>query len=117
MERSVERSKASEKVFGTQADNPSANQVTVLKLSDMSKLPQDRDDEEDILGDEYDKEGDESDSDDEDQDVDLDPILEHYSLPHYGGVNRLRAMPQNQNIVATWSDVGKVIKQVLVKIS
>jgi ribosome assembly protein RRB1 len=95
-------------VFGTQADNPSANQVTVLKLSDMSKLPQDRDDEEDILGDEYDKEGDESDSDDEDQDVDLDPILEHYSLPHYGGVNRLRAMPQNQNIVATWSDVGKV---------
>jgi ribosome assembly protein RRB1 len=97
-------------VFGTQADNPSENQVTVLKLSDLSKIQQDRDDEEDILGDEYDKEddGNESDSDDEDQDVDLDPILEHYSLPHYGGVNRLRVMPQNQNIVATWSDVGKV---------
>lgn len=96
-------------VFGTQADNPNANQVTVLKLSDLSKMPQDRDDDEDILGDEYDKDdGDESDSDDEDQDLDLDPILEHYSLPHYGGVNRLRVMPQNQNIVATWSDVGKV---------
>ena len=95
-------------VFGTQADSPSANQVTVLKLSDLSKIAQDRDDEEDILGDEYDKEGDDSDSDDEDQDIDLDPILEHYSLPHYGGVNRIRAMPQNQNIVATWSDVGKV---------
>lgn len=96
-------------VFGTQADSPGENQVTVLKLSDLSKLRQDRDNDEDILGDEYDKDdGDESDSDDEDQDVDLDPILEHYSLPHYGGVNRLRAMPQNQNIVATWSDVGKV---------
>mmetsp|Transcript_4376 Transcript_4376/g.12564 ORF Transcript_4376/g.12564 Transcript_4376/m.12564 type:complete len:530 (-) Transcript_4376:234-1823(-) len=96
-------------VFGTQADNPAANQVTVLKLSDLSKISQDRDDEEDILGDAYDKEyDDDSDSDEDDQDVDLDPILEHYSLPHYGGVNRLRAMPQNQNIVATWSDVGKV---------
>uniref|UniRef100_A0A7S4ALY1 Histone-binding protein RBBP4-like N-terminal domain-containing protein n=1 Tax=Pseudo-nitzschia australis TaxID=44445 RepID=A0A7S4ALY1_9STRA len=97
-------------VFGTQADTPDANQVTVLKLSDLSKMPQDGDDEEDILGDAYDKEDDggDSDSDEDDQDLDLDPILEHYSLPHYGGVNRLRAMPQNQNIVATWSDVGKI---------
>jgi ribosome assembly protein RRB1 len=96
-------------VVGTQADNPSSNKLTVLKLSDLSKLPQDKDDdEEDILGDEYDKDGDGSDSDDEEEDLDLDPILEHYSLPHYGGVNRLRVMPQNQNIVATWSDVGKV---------
>jgi len=96
-------------VFGTQADTPGENQITVLKLSDLSKMFQDRDDEEDILGDAYDKEddGDESGSDEE-EDIDLDPILEHYSLPHYGGVNRVRAMPQNQNIVATWSDVGKV---------
>ena len=94
-------------VFGTQADSPGANQITVLKLSDLSKMSQGNDEEEDILGDPYDKEdGDESDSDEED--LDLDPILEHYSLPHYGGVNRIRAMPQNQNIVATWSDAGKV---------
>ncbi|KAG7360361.1 G-protein beta-subunit [Nitzschia inconspicua] len=98
-------------VIGTQADNPSQNQVTVLKLSDLSKLPQESDNEEDILGDEYNKDdddGSDSDSADEEDDVDLDPVLEHYSLPHYGGVNRLRIMPQSQNIVATWSDTGKV---------
>mmetsp|Transcript_48161 Transcript_48161/g.54572 ORF Transcript_48161/g.54572 Transcript_48161/m.54572 type:complete len:634 (+) Transcript_48161:287-2188(+) len=99
-------------VIGTQASTPSANQVTVLKLSDLSKLPHDtdEDDEEDILGEEYDKEtgDDDEDSSDEDDNVDLDPILEHYSLSHYGGVNRIRVMPQNQNIVATWSDVGTV---------
>ncbi|CAH1757795.1 16168_t:CDS:2 [Entrophospora sp. SA101] len=37
------------------------------------------------------------------------PILEHKSLKHYGGVNRVRAMPQeHSSIVATWSDTGKV---------
>jgi ribosome assembly protein RRB1 len=97
-------------VIGTQADQPSRNQVTVLKLSDLSKLPQDKD--EDILGDEYngnDDDNSDSDSDgDDEEDLDLDPVLEHYSLPHYGGVNRLRVQPQGQNIVATWSDAGKV---------
>jgi ribosome assembly protein RRB1 len=73
-------------------------------------LPQEADDDEDILGDEYDKDDgtNDSDSEDDEDDIDLDPILEHYSMPHYGGVNRLRAMPQTQNIVATWSDAGKV---------
>ena len=109
-------------VIGTQADDPNANQITVLKLSDLSKLPQDEDNEEDILGDEYgkddgsDDDDDDSDSDEDDKNYDLDPILEHYSLPHYGGVNRLRVIPSSssdqqqyqQNIVATWSDVGRV---------
>uniref|UniRef100_A0A7S2YH96 Histone-binding protein RBBP4 N-terminal domain-containing protein n=1 Tax=Entomoneis paludosa TaxID=265537 RepID=A0A7S2YH96_9STRA len=38
----------------------------------------------------------------------MDPVVEHYSIKHYGGVNRVRCMPQQQNIVATWSDTGKV---------
>jgi ribosome assembly protein RRB1 len=97
-------------VIGTQADDPSRNHLTVLKLSDLARMPQDADNEEDILGDEYDKDGGDSDSDSEDEedDVDLDPVLEHYSMSHYGGVNRVRAMPQTHNTVATWSDVGKV---------
>lgn len=103
-------------VIGTQADVSQNNSLTVIKLSDMSRLPQPKDEEEDILGDEYDKDdGDDSDDDDSDdeEDIDLDPILEHYSVPHYGGVNRVRAMPQQQQqssdtVVATWSDVGKV---------
>ena len=93
-------------VFGTQADSPDNNQLTVIKLSDLSKLPQEDDDEEDILNDDDDDKDDSSSSDEED--LDLDPIMEHYSVPHYGGVNRVRAMPQGSDVVATWSDVGKV---------
>jgi len=93
-------------VIGTQADTPQNNQLTVLKLSDLSKLPQEDEDEED---EDYDKADDgSSSSDDEDEDVDLDPVMEHYSLPHYGGVNRIRAMPQKSDVVATWSELGQV---------
>jgi ribosome assembly protein RRB1 len=91
--------------IGTQADLPENNRLTILKLSDLSKLVQAE--EEDVLGDEYGKDGDDS-SSDEEENLDLDPILEHYHIPHYGGVNRLRAMPQQSDIIATWSDVGKV---------
>jgi ribosome assembly protein RRB1 len=94
-------------VFGTQADSPDNNQLTVIKLSDLAKLPQE-DDEEDILNDDDEKDDNGSSSSSDDEDLDLDPIMEHYSLPHYGGVNRVRAMPQGSDIVATWSDVGKV---------
>jgi ribosome assembly protein RRB1 len=92
--------------IGTQADAAENNHLTILRVSDLSKLPQDE--EEDVLGDEYDKDGDDSSSSDEEENLDLDPVLEHYHLPHYGGVNRIRAMPQQSDIIATWSDVGKV---------
>mmetsp|Transcript_23243 Transcript_23243/g.55098 ORF Transcript_23243/g.55098 Transcript_23243/m.55098 type:complete len:577 (-) Transcript_23243:29-1759(-) len=102
-------------VIGTQADEPQNNSLTVIKLSDMGRLPQPKDEEEDILGDEYDKDdgSDSDDDDDDEEDLDLDPILEHYSAPHYGGVNRVRAMQptkqqKSDTVVATWSDVGKV---------
>lgn len=91
--------------IGTQADAPENNRLTIMKLSDLSKMAQEE--EEDILGDEYDKDDDDSSSDEEDN-VDLDPIIEDYHVPHYGGVNRLRAMPQQSDIIATWSDVGTV---------
>ena len=103
-------------VVGTQADIPQNNSITVMKLSDLSKLPQDKETEEDILGEEYNPKKKNDDDDDassssssDEEDIDLDPILEHYALPHYGGVNRLRVMPQSSGqIVATWADTGKV---------
>jgi ribosome assembly protein RRB1 len=52
-----------------------------------------------------------SDSDEEDEsddDMDGDPVLESRSIPHIGGVNRVRSMPQASNIVATWSDTQRV---------
>lgn len=45
---------------------------------------------------------------DEDEEFDEDAQLETQAIDHEGGVNRLRAMPQRSNIVASWSDTGKV---------
>jgi ribosome assembly protein RRB1 len=94
--------------IGTQADRPDQNQLTILKMSDLARMHVETDD--DILGEEYnpDKEDDSDEDDDSDDEVELDPIIEHFSIPHYGGVNRVRCMPQQSNIVATWSDAGKV---------
>eukprot|EP00538_Stauroneis_constricta_P002199 CAMPEP_0119572882 /NCGR_PEP_ID=MMETSP1352-20130426/44846_1 /TAXON_ID=265584 /ORGANISM="Stauroneis constricta, Strain CCMP1120" /LENGTH=500 /DNA_ID=CAMNT_0007622569 /DNA_START=18 /DNA_END=1516 /DNA_ORIENTATION=+ len=88
-------------VIGSQADLPENNQLTVLQLSDLSKISKD-----DNESDDDDDDSDDDDSDDDDED--LDPILEHYHLRHYGGVNRIRSMPQKSNIVATWSDANQI---------
>lgn len=98
-------------VVGTQAEWQDKNKLTVMKLSDLArtgvreKTEKEIDDEH--LGEEYDAEDDDVDSDDEEE-IDLDPVLEHFSLKHSGGVNRVRSMPQKQEIVATWSDKGCV---------
>jgi ribosome assembly protein RRB1 len=104
---------------GTQAQRPDQNQLTIIKLSDLAKTHLETED--DILGDEYnlnkkDKEHDtddeDSDTDSDDAELDCDPIMENYSIPHRGGVNRVRCMPQSPSttatVVATWSDMGQV---------
>lgn len=96
-------------VVGTQADRPEDNELTVMKLSDLARMEIPTDDE--ILGDELhaDKDGDSQEDDsDSDEEVDLDPVMENYAIKHYGGVNRIRVMPQKTHIVATWSDAGRV---------
>ena len=105
---------------GTQAGRPEDNQLTIMRLSDLSKIHIETED--DILGDEYKPDGgDDDDKDSDDEDVDLDPVLESFSIPHHGGINRIRVMPQNSNIVATWSDNGQVnvfdVESVLAKFS
>lgn len=83
-------------VAGSQAPNSSDNKLYVLKMSNMYKtLAVDSEDEPENA--------------DDDQDLDEDPILEHRTVPHMGGVNRVRVMPhQESHIVASWSDLGKV---------
>jgi len=98
-------------VVGTQADAPENNRLTLMKVSDLARMQVETED--DILGEEFNPEaeddGHSDDNDDESEDeIELDPVLEHYSIPHYGGVNRVRCMPQRPEIVATWSDVGAV---------
>ena len=93
-------------VTGSQADTPGSNQLTVMKMSDLARMEVEKED--DILGEEYDQNKDDSDDESSDDEIDLDPVIEHYSIKHHGGVNRVRCMPQQQNIVATWSDTGRV---------
>lgn len=83
-------------VAGSQAANADENQITVMKMSELHKTKHSEDSD------------DESDDDSDDDAVDGDPILENRAIPHKGGINRIRSMPQASNIVATWSDTKKV---------
>ncbi|GMH64087.1 hypothetical protein TrRE_jg13022 [Triparma retinervis] len=91
-------------VAGTQADTDAKNKLTLMKLSDLSQTykkskGEDSDSEED----------DEAIDEDEDEGGrDDDPVLEHVNIPHFGGVNRVRTMPQQANIVASHSSTGHV---------
>jgi ribosome assembly protein RRB1 len=102
---------------GSQADRADRNKLTIMKLSDLSRTGRrqktEKEMEDEILGEEYDKEEDSDDDDEEEEEEDdidehVDPVLEHFSLRHNGAVNRVRAMPQKPEVVATWSDTGAV---------
>jgi ribosome assembly protein RRB1 len=99
-------------VVGSQAESAKENQLTVMKVSNLSRIKVETED--DILGEELnkddDKDGDDdSESSSSDDEIDLDPIVEHFSIAHpFGGINRVRVMPQNSNIVATWSEDATV---------
>lgn len=85
-------------VVGTQADTPENNSVQIWKLSDLGKINQEEDEEDQ----DYDKP---DDNDSDDDEIDYDPILEHATVQHSGGVNRIR---NHKGIVASWSDIGTV---------
>ncbi|KAF9651953.1 glutamate-rich WD repeat containing 1 [Thelephora ganbajun] len=92
-------------VAGTQASSPKDNDISVYKMSALHRTQND---------------GDDSDSDDQDDAdaLDEDAVLEFRSVPHFGGVNRLRAQPLPTSVpfppvsqpyyVSTWAETGKV---------
>eukprot|EP01083_Nonionella_stella_P101070 286046_1 len=82
-------------VTGSQADAREKNKVSVIKVENIQKTK--RDDREDN-----------SDSESSDDDFDGEPNVEQKSFPHPGCINRIRCMPQKSNVVATWSDMGRV---------
>eukprot|EP01112_Ceratiomyxa_fruticulosa_P021095 TRINITY_DN7344_c0_g2_i2.p1 TRINITY_DN7344_c0_g2~~TRINITY_DN7344_c0_g2_i2.p1 ORF type:complete len:526 (-),score=144.48 TRINITY_DN7344_c0_g2_i2:56-1633(-) len=88
---------------GTQADVAKNNKIMIMKISELHKTKHYDSDEESSDDEKEDKE----ESEDED-DIDADPILEHKSVNHNGGVNRIRSMPQEPGILSTWSETGKV---------
>jgi ribosome assembly protein RRB1 len=88
-------------VVGTQASSNDKNRLTVMEISNLHKTKPTEED------------SDEDDSDDEDEDEaskgkGKTPNLRTMSTPHPGGVNRVRSMAQQSNIVSSWSDSGKV---------
>lgn len=68
-------------------------------MSKMHRTKYDGQDEDPHMDDEEDV--------DDDEEFDEDAALETQAIDHDGGVNRLRAMPQRTNIVATLSDTKK----------
>ncbi|KAK7205624.1 WD40-repeat-containing domain protein [Myxozyma melibiosi] len=85
-------------VASTQAARKKENEITVIKLSDLSKtLERDEDDEEE---------------EDDDDDVDADPILESRSLPTADTTNRIRVSPHaaatGEYLTASLSESGDV---------
>jgi ribosome assembly protein RRB1 len=81
-------------VVGSQAERAKLNKITLMKLSNMGKTG----------GVDFDE--DEMEEDDEGED--REPQLTHVNVDHYGGINRIRSMPQGNGIVACWSDTSKV---------
>ena len=70
-------------VTGTQAELAHNNEVMVMKMSQLAKTKND--------------DGRDSDDDsDDDDEVDEDPVLEHKSMRHMGGVNRIRVRTQRE---------------------
>ncbi|RKP15073.1 WD40-repeat-containing domain protein [Piptocephalis cylindrospora] len=83
-------------VAGTQAERASDNEILVMKMSQLHRTNRDDQDQQE-------------DGDSDDEAVDDDPVLEHHSVKHPGGVNRIRLMPGDQGAwAATWADTGKV---------
>ncbi|KAH7914772.1 WD40-repeat-containing domain protein [Hygrophoropsis aurantiaca] len=91
-------------VSGTQAASANKNELSVYKMSSLHRTQKDGEDSED--------------EDDDDDDLDEDAILEFRSVPHNGGVNRVRVQPLPSSTplppvsqpyyAASWSDTGKV---------
>ncbi|PFH54854.1 hypothetical protein AMATHDRAFT_134327 [Amanita thiersii Skay4041] len=94
-------------VAGTQADAAKNNEIVVYKMTSLHRTQ---------------KDGNDSDSDaenaDDDDNLDEDAVLEYRSVPHLGGVNRVRTQPLPPSSpfpsssqpyhVATWAETGKV---------
>lgn len=94
-------------VAGTQASSAKLNYLAVMKVVNLSS------------GKEHgrDKDGDESDeesmalegeSDDDEEEQKEEAVLHVRRVAHTGGINRIRSMPQQPHVVASWSDSAQV---------
>jgi len=123
-------------VSGTQADRANKNALSISRVGRLKKTgggtktkKKDRNNRNSKNSDKKknnnnnNENSDDDDSDDSDDDSDSDtddfdasnpsksgkPTLHVSSVSHPGGINRIRLMPQNTAICATWSDSGHVL--------
>lgn len=94
-------------VAGTQADKPSLNSIDIFKVSNISGKRRELVPKKAVDGSDMDSDSD-SDSDNEDEHGLGAPILQLRQVAHQGCINRIRSMPQNPHICATWGDTGFV---------
>ena len=114
-------------VSGTQADRANKNALSISRVGRLKKTgggtktkKKDRNNRNSKNSDKK-KNNNSEDSDEDDSDSDTDdfdasnplksgkPTLHVSSVSHPGGINRIRLMPQNTAICATWSDSGHVL--------
>ncbi|GAB5029851.1 glutamate-rich wd repeat-containing protein 1 [Nannochloropsis oceanica] len=95
-------------VCGTQANAREKNKLTLMKLSQMHKTYKKPKHADSDSGSDEDSDEESDDDEEEGDGRHVDPLLEQCSIDHRGGVNRLRAMPQQSSIVATWADTAHV---------
>lgn len=87
-------------VSGSQASESSKNRIYMMKVSNLYRT---------FKGAAENTESDDDTDDDTDDELDEDPVLEHKSIPHRGGINRVKMMPGKEfKICATWSEEGNV---------
>ncbi|GAA6004921.1 hypothetical protein JCM11491_002278 [Sporobolomyces phaffii] len=91
-------------VAGTQAQDPTANEITIMRWEGLGKT----------------RKNEEDDDDSDDEDTEDDPVLSFRAIPHKGCVNRIRARvlpnplsngppaPPDPYHVATFAETGKV---------
>ncbi|GAB2225360.1 hypothetical protein Droror1_Dr00006152 [Drosera rotundifolia] len=98
-------------VSGTQAEKSSWNSIEILKLSNLTGRKQKLVPIKTSM-EVSDEDSDSSDSDDDGEEMDQPgprrPTLQLRKVAHEGCVNRIRSMPQNPHICASWSDMGYV---------
>uniref|UniRef100_A0AAQ4RIC3 Glutamate-rich WD repeat containing 1 n=1 Tax=Gasterosteus aculeatus aculeatus TaxID=481459 RepID=A0AAQ4RIC3_GASAC len=85
---------------GTQADTAMSNRLLVIRMHNLHGTEKDKEGEES---------SDEESDEDEEEDGDKKPQMELAMMPHYGGINRVRATQRGeQSLAAVWSDKGQV---------
>ena len=96
-------------VAGTQASNAKLNYLAVMKVSNLTqgrhgaaaaakKNVEDGTDSDEEM----------QDSEDESDDEQEDAKLHVRKIAHTGGINRVRSMPQQPHVVASWADTAQV---------